>query len=86
MKFLLQDVQANEARVADIKSLAKRLLGERHPDAELIASRQEALNQAWDDLRTLAQHRQERLAGAHEIQKFNRWVRLLRNTSTWYTF
>lgn len=45
---------------------------ENHPDAELIGMRQEALNQAWKDLKGLAQLRQEKLMGAHEIQKFNR--------------
>ncbi len=52
--------------------MAKKLLGERHPDSELITSRQEALGQAWSDLRTVAKYRDERLRGAHEIQKFNR--------------
>lgn len=45
---------------------------ENHPDTELIRTRQEALNQAWKDLRGLAQLRHEKLMGAHEIQKFNR--------------
>ena len=52
--------------------LARKLLAEGHPDSELIRSRQEALNESWADLRTLANHREERLAGAHEIQRFNR--------------
>ena len=67
-----QDIQANEVRIAEINSLAKKLLGERHPDSELISARQGALNQGWADLQTLAKYREERLAGAHEIQRFNR--------------
>ena len=67
-----QDVQANEASVAEVNVLARKLLAEGHPDSELIRSRQEALNESWADLRTLANHREERLAGAHEIQRFNR--------------
>lgn len=69
----LKDLQANEASIGEVNKLAKKLLGERHPDTELIQSRQEAVNQSWADLRTLAKHREERLAGAHEIQKYNRY-------------
>ena len=68
----LQDVHANETRIAEVNNLARKLLGERHPDSELVASRQEALNQAWADLRTVAKYREEKLREAHEIQKFNR--------------
>ena len=52
--------------------LAEKLQRESHPDVELIQSRQGALNESWKDLTTIAKHREQRLAGAHEIQKFNR--------------
>ena len=68
----LKDLEANKARVAEVNQLAKKLLSERHPDSDLIESRQEAVNQSWSDLTTLAKHREEKLSGAHEIQKFNR--------------
>eukprot|EP00731_Ephydatia_muelleri_P023860 Em0016g131a len=68
----LKDLQANEARISSINKLAEQLVEENHPDTELIRTRQEALNQAWKDLRGLAQLRHEKLMGAHEIQKFNR--------------
>lgn len=68
----LKDLEANKARIAEVNQLAKKLLGERHPDSDLIESRQEAVNQSWTDLTTLANHREEKLSGAHEIQKFNR--------------
>ena len=68
----LQDIQANEAHITDVNTLAKKLLNERHPDSALIQTRQEAVNESWRDLRAVAKHREERLAGAHEIQKFNR--------------
>lgn len=68
----LKDLQANEASIDEVNKLAKKLLGERHPDTELIQAREEAVNQSWTDLRTIAKHREERLAGAHEIQKYNR--------------
>ena len=54
--------------------LAGKLQKEGHPDSEFIRSRQEAVSQSWEDLTTIAKYREQRLAGAHEIQKFNRFV------------
>ena len=68
----MKDLEANEARVAELNKLAKKLLREKHPDSELIESRQEAVKQNWDELTSVAKEREEKLAGAHEIQKFNR--------------
>ena len=68
----MKDLEANEARVADLRKLAKKLLREGHPDSELIESRQESVEQNWEDLTSLAKEREEKLSGAHEIQKFNR--------------
>lgn len=70
--FALKDLQASESRVTEVNTQAEKLQRERHPDIELIRSRQEALNQSWKDLTTIAKYREQRLAGAHEIQKFNR--------------
>lgn len=69
---MMQDIQANESRVTEVNELAEKLQKEGHPDKELIRSRQDALNQSWSDLTTIAKYREQRLAGAHEIQKFNR--------------
>ena len=68
----MQDIQASESRVTEVNALAEKLQRERHPDTELIRSRQDSLNQSWRDLTTIAKYREQRLAGAHEIQKFNR--------------
>ena len=68
----VQDIQASESRVTEVNALAEKLQREKHPDIELILSRQESLNNSWRNLTTIAKHRAERLAGAHEIQKFNR--------------
>ena len=57
----------------EVNALAEKLQRERHPDTKLIRSRQDALNQSWKDLTTVAKYRDQRLAGTHEIQKFNRW-------------
>ncbi len=68
----MKDVQANESSIAQVNQMADKLLTEHHPDAELIRSRQESVNEGWSDLRTLAKYREEKLAGAFEIQKYNR--------------
>ena len=68
----LKDLEANRVRIAEITQLAKKLLAEHHPDYQLIEARQEAVNQSWSDLTTLAKRREEKLSGAREIQKFNR--------------
>ena len=72
----LQDIEANESRVTEVNLLAQKLENERHPDIKIIRSRQSALNQSWKDLNTVARYRQQRLSGAHEIQKFNRYCRI----------
>ena len=74
----MKDLEANEVRVAELSKLAKKLLKERHPDSELISSRQESVKQNWEDLTAVAKDREEKLAGAHEIQKFNRLVTIVR--------
>ena len=43
-----------------------------HPDSTSIRSKQKELNDAWSRLRKEASLRQERLFGAHEIQRLNR--------------
>lgn len=68
----MKDLEANEARIVDLNKLAKKLLGERHPDYELIESRQGTVKKCWEDLTLLAKQREEKLSGAHEIQQFNR--------------
>ena len=68
----MKDLQANESSIAQANQMAEKLLNEQHPDSDLIQSRQEAVNQGWSDLRALAKHRDEKLAGAYEIQKYNR--------------
>ncbi|KOB75710.1 Alpha Spectrin, partial [Operophtera brumata] len=51
-----KDMAAQEYRVTEVNQLAERL----------------ELNEAWQRLRQMALMRQERLFGAHEIQRFNR--------------
>ncbi|KAL0850595.1 hypothetical protein ABMA28_012356 [Loxostege sticticalis] len=67
-----KDMAAQEYRVTEVNQLAERLVLEGHPERETIVKRKDELNDAWQRLRQMALMRQERLFGAHEIQRFNR--------------
>jgi spectrin alpha len=67
-----KDLQNHEDRVIEVNQLGNKLLEGEHPEQETIRQRQEALNEAWERLKGLSLKRQERLFGAHEIQRFNR--------------
>ncbi|XP_059483573.1 spectrin alpha chain isoform X3 [Neocloeon triangulifer] len=67
-----KDMASQEYRVTEVNEQADRLVTEAHPDRETIQKRKEELNEAWQRLRQLALLRQEKLFGAHEIQRFNR--------------
>ncbi|XP_077478046.1 spectrin alpha chain, non-erythrocytic 1 isoform X5 [Stigmatopora argus] len=68
------DLAAHEERVNEVNQLAAKLRQEEHPEAELIASKQEEVDAAWRRLKDLAQQRQGKLFGAAEVQRFNRDV------------
>jgi spectrin alpha len=67
-----KDLAANEARVSQVNTSAQRLANEKHPDIEAITARLQSLNNSWEKLKELSQLRNEKLNGAHEIQRFNR--------------
>ncbi|XP_046383507.1 spectrin alpha chain [Ischnura elegans] len=67
-----KDMASQEYRVTEVGDLADSLVREGHPERETIVRRKEELNAAWQQLKQLAVMRQERLFGAHEIQRFNR--------------
>ncbi|XP_053601908.1 spectrin alpha chain isoform X2 [Plodia interpunctella] len=67
-----KDMAAQEYRVTEVNKLAERLVVEGHPERETIVKTKDELNEAWQRLRQMALMRQERLFGAHEIQRFNR--------------
>lgn len=67
-----KDMAAQEFRVTEVLDLADRLVKEGHPEEETINRRKEELKESWQKLRMLALNRQEKLFGAHEIQRFNR--------------
>ena len=74
-----KDLTAHEDRVSDVNSEANTLLSEEHPESETIRSKQEEMNEAWEHLKRLAIIRQEKLFGAMEIQRFNRYGHILKN-------
>lgn len=55
-----------------MNDLADKLLQEGHPEKEQIVQRKDDLNNAWQRLKQLTLMRQDKLYGAHEIQRFNR--------------
>jgi len=67
-----KDMVSQEYRVTEVNELADKLVAEGHPERDTILSRKEELNEAWMRLKQLALMRQEKLFGAHEIQRFNR--------------
>ena len=67
-----KDLHNHEDKVTEVNNLAEQLVSDGHPEENTIRTRQEELNEAWRRLRDLSLLRQERLFGAHEIQRFNR--------------
>ncbi|KAI4458382.1 troponin [Holotrichia oblita] len=67
-----KDMASQEYRVNEVNELAEKLIMEGHPDRDTIVTRKEELNNAWARLKQLSLMRQEKLFGAHEIQRFNR--------------
>uniref|UniRef100_A0A0K8TCJ0 Spectrin alpha chain n=1 Tax=Lygus hesperus TaxID=30085 RepID=A0A0K8TCJ0_LYGHE len=67
-----KDMASQEYRVTEVNELADKLVTDGHPEREQIIRRKEELNEAWTRLRQQALMRQEKLFGAHEIQRLNR--------------
>uniref|UniRef100_A0A1W7R9J9 Spectrin alpha chain n=1 Tax=Hadrurus spadix TaxID=141984 RepID=A0A1W7R9J9_9SCOR len=67
-----KDMASQEFRVTEVNEQADKLIQEEHPERETILKRKEELNDAWQRLKALTLLRQEKLFGAHEIQRFNR--------------
>lgn len=67
-----KDMASQEYRVIEVNELADKLIQDGHPERNTIIRQKEQLNEAWQRLKQLAILRQEKLFGAHEIQRFNR--------------
>ncbi|XP_022242846.1 spectrin alpha chain-like isoform X2 [Limulus polyphemus] len=67
-----KDMASQEFRVSEVNELGDGLIKEGHPDEAVIQKKKEELHDAWQRLKALTLLRQEKLFGAHEIQRFNR--------------
>ncbi|CAG9856863.1 unnamed protein product [Phyllotreta striolata] len=67
-----KDMASQEYRVTEVNELADKLLQDGHPERDQIVFRKEELNNAWQRLKQMTLMRQDKLYGAHEIQRFNR--------------
>ncbi|KAF7280660.1 alpha spectrin isoform X1 [Rhynchophorus ferrugineus] len=67
-----KDMASQEYRVIEVNEMADKLIQDSHPERDQITTRKEELNQAWQRLKQMTVFRQEKLYGAHEIQRFNR--------------
>ncbi|CAG2119620.1 unnamed protein product, partial [Medioppia subpectinata] len=67
-----KDMASQESRIVDVNEQADQLIRDQHPELELVVKRKDELNESWQRLRQLTLLRQEKLFGAHEIQRFNR--------------
>ena len=74
-----QDLQNHEEKVTEISSIAEQLILDKHPEVETIQQKRDEVIESWKRLQQLSLLRQDRLYGAHEIQRFNRLVQLSHN-------
>ena len=64
-----KDMATQEYRIGEVGEAADRLISEGHPETETINNKKREVFDAWARLKSLAIARQERLFGAHEIQR-----------------
>ncbi|XP_071547281.1 spectrin beta chain, non-erythrocytic 5 isoform X4 [Panulirus ornatus] len=68
----LTALAVNEEKLISVKGKARTLIDDGHPEPERIKEKVEELQQLWDDLKELANARQEALAGAKQVHVFDR--------------
>lgn len=67
-----KDLATEEQRVQAVLNEADQLVEARHPDTPIVEEKKATLHLAWARLRELALAKEQKLFGAHEIQRFNR--------------
>lgn len=67
-----KDLSNHEDQLVELNRRAEELVESAHPDVSQIRSKQKEVNDAWNRLRINASQRQQRLFGAHEVQRLNR--------------
>ena len=65
-------MHAYEEIITDVNTEADKLISEEHPDSELIETKKQELNAAWEKIKAAAAEREKGLENNHEIQQFNR--------------
>lgn len=67
-----KDLASQEFRINEIETKANELISAQHPENEQITRKTVEIREAWARLLELKRRREEKLFGAHEIQRFNR--------------
>ena len=65
-------LEMQEFRVKDVCEKADKLVSNQHPESVVVTNKKTELSEAWARLKSLVNERQQKLFGAHEIQRFNR--------------
>ena len=64
-----KDMATQEYRIGEVAETAERLIADGHPESESVNNKKREVLEAWARLKSLTIARQERLFGAHEIQR-----------------
>ena len=59
-----------EYRISEVCDGAEKLINDAHPEIDQINDRKNEVLDAWANLKDSATAKQEKLYGAHEIQRF----------------
>ena len=63
---------SQEFRVSDVCETADKLTNNQHQESQVVTNKKAELLEAWARMKSLAAERQQKLLGAHKIQRFNR--------------
>jgi len=67
---LQKDLNNHEPRIDEVDKKGNTLIEADHHDKELVEEKLRTMHDAWEKLKKLALQRQDKLGGAHEIQRF----------------
>ena len=79
--YLKISFQFQEYRISEVCDASEKLINDSHPEVNQINDRKNEVLEAWAKLKNLAASKQEKLYGAHEIQ---RWRHLSFKSFPWY--
>ncbi len=65
-----QEMKTSSEKVATVNTLARGLLHNEHPNADVVIERQNKLNQKYSDLQNMADTKKGKLSTAHDV---NTW-------------